>query len=154
YRVWVSEVMLQQTTVAAVARRYEGFLSLFPDLASLAPAREDAVLAARSGLGYYARARNLRNAARRNLLENDGRVPSDPGRLRRLPGFGDYPAAAVAAIAYGSRRPAADANVTRVLSRLYGITGTAGTKSHREAVKSRAAGLMSWGHPGRVIASL
>jgi A/G-specific adenine glycosylase len=154
YRVWISEVMLQQTTVAAVARRYEEFLSRFPDLVSLARAREDAVLSAWSGLGYYSRARNLRRAAIRVLREYGGSLPRDPDQLRRLPGFGEYTSAAVAAIAYGSRLPAADANVTRVLSRLYGIPGMAGTKPHREAVRDRVAALMSEGMPGRLIASL
>ena len=78
YRIWISEVMLQQTTVSAVRGRYEAFLSRFPDLPSLARAREDSVLSAWSGLGYYARARNLRRAARRILQKHGGRIPRDP----------------------------------------------------------------------------
>jgi len=154
YRIWVSEVMLQQTTFSAVAARYDSFLSRFPDVGSLARAREDSVLSAWSGLGYYRRARNLRLAAKRILREHRGVMPSDPEQLRRLPGFGDYTAAAVAALAFASRRPAADANVTRVVSRLYGIEGIAGTKRHREAVLSRTAALLSSGDPGRMTAAL
>ena len=154
YRIWVSEVMLAQTTVAAVAGRYERFLTRFPDLASLARAREESVLAAWSGLGYYARARNLRLAARRIVREHGGRFPHDPEVLRRLPGFGEYTAAAVPALAFGSRAPAADANVTRVLSRIYGIQGRAGTGAHRDAVRARAAAFLSSGDPGETTAAL
>ncbi len=154
YRIWVSEVMLQQTTVAAVRGRYEKFLSRFPDLASLARSREDSVLSAWSGLGYYARARNLRRAASRILREHGGRFPRDPAQLRRLPGFGEYTVAAVAGLAFGSRLPAADANVTRVLSRLDALEGTAGAKAHREAVRSRAGLLLSKGPSGRLTAAL
>jgi A/G-specific adenine glycosylase len=125
YRVWVSEIMLQQTTVEAVRRRYDSFLARFPSLPSLARAREDSVLAAWSGLGYYARARNLRRAAREILRRHGGVFPRDPRALRRLPGFGDYTAAAVASLAFGVRAPAADANVTRVISRLFAIAGLA-----------------------------
>jgi len=146
--------MLQQTTFGAVAPRFEGFLTRFPDLGSLARAREDSVLAAWSGLGYYRRARNLRAAARKIVREHGGEFPRDPVMLRRLPGFGEYTAAAVAALAFGSRRPAADANVTRVLSRLYGIEGVAGTKEHREAVAARAEALLASGDPGRMTAAL
>jgi A/G-specific adenine glycosylase len=154
YRVWVSEVMLAQTTVAAVKERYEPFLERFPDLPSLARAREESVLAAWSGLGYYARARNLRRAAGRILREHGGVLPRDPASLRRLPGFGEYTAAAVACLAFGSRVPAADANVTRVLSRLFAIGGTAGKKKHRAAVAFYARQLLSSGPPGRLTATL
>jgi len=154
YRVWVSEVMLQQTTVAAVKERYGPFLERFPDLPSLARAREESVLAAWSGLGYYARARNLRRAAGRILREHGGILPRDPSALSRLPGFGEYTAAAVACLAFGKRQPAADANVTRVLSRLFAIGGTAGKKKNRAAVLFNAGRLLSSGPPGRLIATL
>ena len=146
--------MLQQTTVSAVRGRYEAFLSRFPDLPSLARAREDSVLSAWSGLGYYARARNLRRAARRILQKHGGRIPRDPAGLRRLPGFGEYTAAAVACLAFGARHPAADANVTRVLSRLYGIEGMAGARDHREAVREHAARLLPRANPGRLTAAM
>lgn len=154
YRIWVSEVMLQQTTVGAVRGRYERFLARFPDLTALARAREDSVLAAWSGLGYYARARNLHRAARRMLREHEGRVPRDAALLRRLPGFGDYTAAAVACLAFGSREPAADANVTRVLSRLFAIGGIAGRSIHRAAVEREARRLLSSGPPARLTAAV
>jgi A/G-specific adenine glycosylase len=146
--------MLQQTTVAAVRRRFERFLARFPDLPALARARENSVLAAWSGLGYYARARNLHRAAGRILREHGGRIPRDPLLLRRLPGFGNYTAAAVACLAFGSREPAADANVTRVLSRLFAIPGTAGGRAHRAAVELRARSLLSSGPPERLTAAL
>jgi A/G-specific adenine glycosylase len=154
YRVWVSEIMLQQTTVEAVRRRYDSFLERFPSLFSLARAREDSVLAAWSGLGYYARARNLRRAAREVLLRHGGVFPRDPRVLRRLPGFGDYTAAAVAALAFGARAPAADANVTRVISRLFAITGPAGSARHRGRVLEQVEGLLARGRPGDLTAAL
>jgi len=146
--------MLQQTTVEAVRRRYAPFLRRFPDVGSLARAREDAVLAAWSGLGYYARARNLRKAARKIVSRHGGSVPSDPTVLRRLPGFGEYMSSAVAAIAFGRREPAADANVTRVVSRLFAVPGRAGTARHRAAVLARASEILSDSRPGETIAAL
>ena len=146
--------MLQQTTVAAVRGKYERFLARFPNLPALARAREESVLAAWSGLGYYARARNLHRAARRVQREHGGRIPRDPAVLRRLPGFGDYTAAAVACLAFGSRGPAADANVTRVFSRLFAIRGVAGRKKHRAAVERQARSLLSSGPPARLTAAL
>jgi A/G-specific adenine glycosylase len=146
--------MLQQTTVAAVRGRYDAFLARFPDVATLARASEERVLAAWSGLGYYARARNLRAAARRIVAAHGGRVPSDPEALRALPGFGEYMAAAVASLAFGARVPAADANVTRVLSRLFAIPGMAGTRAHSERVRRRAATLLPATRPGDITAAL
>jgi A/G-specific adenine glycosylase len=146
--------MLQQTTVAAVRERFGPFLERFPDLSSLARAREERVLAAWSGLGYYARARNLRRAAGRIVREHGGVYPRDPAALSGLPGFGEYTAAAVACLAFGSRHPAADANVTRVLSRLFAIGGTAGKKKNRAAVLFHAGRLLSSGPPGRLTATL
>ena len=150
YRIWVSEVMLQQTTVATVRGRYEGFLSRFPNLPALARAHEESVLAAWSGLGYYARARNLRSAAREVLREHGGRLPRDPAVLRALPGFGDYTAAAVACLAFGARVPAADANVTRALSRLFAIRGS----SQRAEVLGHARELLASGPPRDLMAAL
>ena len=135
--------MLQQTTVGAVRSRYEAFLARFPDLAALARARPETVLAAWSGLGYYARARNLHTAARQILRDHAGRLPRDPAALRELAGFGDYMAAAVACLAFGARVPAVDANVTRVLSRLFAIDGVAGTRAHAEKVRIHAAALLA-----------
>jgi len=153
YRVWVSEVMLQQTTVAAVAARYDAFLTRFPDVAALARAREESVLAAWSGLGYYARARNLRRAAREIVAHHRGRLPADPAKLRELPGFGDYIAAAVASIAFGVHAPAAEANVTRVLCRLHRIADAPG-KTRERRVLALAAGLLPPERPGDATAAL
>lgn len=146
--------MLQQTTVAAVLNRYEGFLSRFPDVPALARAREESVLAAWSGLGYYARARNLRRAARELVRHHGGRLPEDVSALRRLPGFGDYTAAAVASLAFGARLPAADANVTRVLSRLFAIEGLSGSRAHVEAVLDAARKLLPLRRAGDLTAAL
>jgi len=139
YRIWVSEVMLQQTTVQAVVPRYDAFLARFPTVASLARAREQSVLAAWSGLGYYARARNLHRAARAIVREHGGRLPRSAEALRALPGFGEYTAAAVASLAFGESVPAAEANVTRVLSRVYAIPGVTGSRVHEKEVRRRAA---------------
>ncbi|HKD20226.1 MAG TPA: NUDIX domain-containing protein [Thermoanaerobaculia bacterium] len=146
--------MLQQTTVGAVRGRYEAFLERFPDLRSLARAREDDVLAAWSGLGYYARARHLRLAAREIAGPLGGVWPRRPEELRRLPGFGEYMAAAVSALAFGRRSPAADANVTRVLCRLDAIGRPAGSRGQAEAVRAFASGLLARGRPGDVMAAL
>ncbi|MGE5275867.1 MAG: A/G-specific adenine glycosylase [Acidobacteriota bacterium] len=154
YRIWVSEIMLQQTTVEAVRRRYPAFLARFPNVASLARAREDSVLAAWSGLGYYARARNLKRAAREILRRHAGSLPREPEALRRLPGFGEYTAAAVASLAYGVRAPAADANVTRVVSRLHAIPGRADSRRHRSEVLERVGRMLVSGRPGDLTAAL
>lgn len=118
YRVWVSEVMLQQTRVEVVVPAYERFLRSFPDLRALARADEDAVLAAWSGLGYYRRARSLRAAARLLVERGEWAFPRDPVAARALPGVGDYTLAAVLSIAFDEPLAAVDGNVVRVLSRL------------------------------------
>ena len=118
YRIWISEVMLQQTQVSTVVPYYLKFLARFPSLASLAEAQEEAVLAAWSGLGYYRRARNLHAAARRIRAEHDGKMPRDVTLLRTLPGIGRYTAGALASIAFDLPQPALDGNAERVLARL------------------------------------
>ena len=121
YRVWLSEVMLQQTQVAAVIPYFEKFTTRWPDFASLAAAPDAEVMSAWAGLGYYARARNLLAAARAVAGEHGGRLPADEVALRRLPGFGAYTAAAVAAIAFGRRAVVVDGNVERVVTRLFAL---------------------------------
>ncbi|MCL6545947.1 MAG: A/G-specific adenine glycosylase [Bryobacteraceae bacterium] len=116
YRIWVSEIMLQQTRVAAVIPYYERFLERFPDVRALASAEESEVLALWSGLGYYSRARNLLRAAR--MIHESERFPRSYEELRALPGVGVYTAAAIASIAFGEPRAVVDGNVRRVLSRL------------------------------------
>jgi A/G-specific adenine glycosylase len=116
YRIWVSEIMLQQTRAQAVVPYYERFLKRFPDVAALAAAGEDEVLSLWSGLGYYSRARNLRRAAR--LIAASGGFPSDYDVLLALPGVGDYTAAAIASIAFHLPYAVLDGNVLRVAARI------------------------------------
>ena len=120
YRVWLSEIMLQQTSVAAVRRYFEAFTRAWPTVESLAAADEGAVMAAWAGLGYYARARNL-IACARAVAAAGGTFPSDEAGLRALPGIGAYTAAAVTAIAFGRRAVVVDANVERVVARLFAL---------------------------------
>ena len=120
YRVWLSEIMLQQTTVAAVIPYYERFLRLFPTVQALAEAGDEAVMSAWAGLGYYARARNL-HACAKAVVSLGGVFPSTVDGLRGLPGIGAYTANAVAAIAFGVPVVPVDGNVERVTSRLFGI---------------------------------
>jgi A/G-specific adenine glycosylase len=120
YRIWVSEVMLQQTRVAVVIERYQRFLQRFPTASDLERAKESSVLAEWSGLGYYRRARNLHAAARIVARQLKGEFPGTSDALRKLPGVGRYTAAAVASIAYGEPIAVVDGNVERVLWRLLG----------------------------------
>jgi A/G-specific adenine glycosylase len=126
YRIWLSEIMLQQTQVSAVIPYYERFLGRFPDVAALATAPLDDVLAFWSGLGYYARARNLHAAARIVMGEHAGRFPQTPDALATLPGIGRSTAAAIAVFAFGARAAILDGNVKRVLARWRGIGGWSG----------------------------
>jgi A/G-specific adenine glycosylase len=121
YRVWLSEVMLQQTTVAAVTGYYERFLRRWPDVAALAAAEDAAVMAEWAGLGYYARARNLLRCARAVAGGHGGRFPDTEAGLRDLPGIGPYTAAAVAAIAFDRPAVVVDGNVERVMARLHAV---------------------------------
>ncbi|MGA3372408.1 MAG: A/G-specific adenine glycosylase [Terracidiphilus sp.] len=120
YAIWVAEIMLQQTRVAAVVERYQAFLKRFPTLLSLALADEQEVLAAWSGLGYYRRARMLHKAAQLVANQHQGNLPRTAAELRLLPGIGAYTAAAVASIAYGEHAAVVDGNVERVLCRIEG----------------------------------
>src|SRR5271167_2599654 len=120
YRVWVSEIMLQQTRVAAVLYHYARFLQRFPTVQALASAREQSVLALWSGLGYYHRARRLHQAAKVIIRERKGEFPRSAEAWRELPGIGRYTAAAIASIAFGERVAVVDGNVERVLKRLFG----------------------------------
>lgn len=121
YAVWLSEIMLQQTTVAAVKPYYAKFLARWPTVADLAAAPADEVMKAWAGLGYYSRARNLHAAAQAVAREHGGRFPETEAGLRALPGVGPYTAAAIAAIAFGRRAVVVDGNVERVVARLYCI---------------------------------
>ncbi|MGD9868224.1 MAG: A/G-specific adenine glycosylase [Hyphomicrobiales bacterium] len=121
YRVWLSEIMLQQTTVKAVAPYFEAFLRRWPDVAALAAAPLDDILAAWAGLGYYTRARKLHECARAVVQRHGGRFPSTEAGLLELPGIGPYTAAAMAAIAFGRPATVVDGNVERVVSRLFAV---------------------------------
>ncbi|WP_018239059.1 A/G-specific adenine glycosylase [Ensifer sp. BR816] len=121
YRIWLSEVMLQQTTVQAVKAYFDKFLTLWPKVEDLAAAETEEVMKAWAGLGYYARARNLKKCAQAVAYEHGGRFPDTEEGLKALPGIGDYTAAAIAAIAFNRQSAVLDGNVERVISRLYAI---------------------------------
>lgn len=148
YRVWVSEVMLQQTQVTTVIPYYQGFLEAFPNVERLARASLEDVLRVWQGLGYYARARNLHAAARRIVDEFEGRLPAAYDQLRRLPGFGDYTAGAVASIAFGEVRAAVDGNVRRVLARLLAFTEDGSRGDGRRRIQGAAQALVPASRPG------
>jgi A/G-specific adenine glycosylase len=129
YAVWVSEIMLQQTQVATVLERYPRFMKRFPTVISLATAPIDDVLAEWAGLGYYSRARNLHACAKQVIEEFGGKFPSDPTLLEQLKGIGRSTAGAIAAFAFHERAPILDANVKRILARLFGIVGAVQDKA-------------------------
>ena len=141
YRTWVSEVMLQQTRVAAVLDHYARFLRLFPTIIALALAPEREVLAAWSGLGYYRRARMLHKAAQFLMKERGGQIPETSAELKTLPGIGDYTCAAIASIAFGESMAVVDGNVERVLLRVTGYPSTPATAA-RTFVCAQAAALV------------
>ncbi len=120
YRVWLSEVLLQQTTATAATPYYQAFIAKWPRVEDLAAAAPEAVISAFAGLGYYSRARNL-HACAREITQRGGRFPSRESELRALPGVGDYTAAAIAAIAFGRQAAPVDGNIARILSRLLAI---------------------------------
>jgi A/G-specific adenine glycosylase len=129
YRIWVSEIMLQQTQVSTVLGYYDRFLGRFPDVGALAAAPLDDVLRAWSGLGYYTRARNLHACARAVVARHGGVFPAAPQALEALPGIGRSTAAAIAAFAHGVRAPILDGNVRRVLARAFGVEGFPGERA-------------------------
>ncbi len=153
WAIWLSETVLQQTTVAAGAPRFEGLLALFPTVEALASAGERELLAAWSGLGYYARARNLHRAARL-VAELGGGVPRTVEELRALPGVGPYTAAAVASLAFGTPVPLVDGNVSRVLSRVGAIPGDGRTGASGAAVARAAEAFLDRRRPAEHNESL
>lgn len=144
YKVWVSEIMLQQTQVETVIPYFERFMQRFPDLASLAEAEESEVLQHWEGLGYYSRARNLHKAARVILNDYDGQIPADTTALKSLPGIGAYTAGAIASIAFGAAEPALDANIRRVTIRLLDLHEPPGSKTDRKLWEFARQILPSW----------
>ncbi len=142
YRVWLSEIMLQQTQVAAVIPYYQRFLQKFPQLIDLASASSEEVMALWSGLGYYTRARNLHQCAKQIVLQYKGVFPSDPELLQALPGIGRSTAAAIAAFSYGTRAAILDGNVKRVFARVFGVEGYPGSKVIEDDLWLRASALI------------
>jgi A/G-specific adenine glycosylase len=138
YRVWVSEVMLQQTQVATVIPYFERFMARFPDVDALAAAAEDEVLHLWTGLGYYARARNLRACAQRLVAEHGGEFPAEIDAVTALPGIGRSTAGAILALSRGQRHPILDGNVKRVLARVFGIAGDPSSAAVLAAMWARA----------------
>ncbi|MCU0842142.1 MAG: A/G-specific adenine glycosylase [Thiobacillaceae bacterium] len=145
YAIWVSEIMLQQTQVETVIPYYRRFLARFPDIAALAAAPPDEVLALWSGLGYYARGRNLHAAARLIVERHGGAFPRRHEDILALPGIGRSTAAAIAAFAYGERRAILDGNVKRVLARVFGVEGWPGERAVEDRLWALAEDLL----PGR-----
>ena len=142
YRVWLSEIMLQQTQVATVIPYYQRFVASFPNIAALAAATEDQVLAHWSGLGYYARGRNLHKAAQIIMEKYRGEFPRELEQILELPGIGRSTAAAICALAFHERRAILDGNVKRVLARYCGIEGWAGNKKVEEKLWQQAEALL------------
>jgi A/G-specific adenine glycosylase len=145
YRVWLSEILLQQTTAAAAAPYYARFLERWPRVEALAAASLDEVIEAFAGLGYYARARNL-HACAEEIARRGGRFPDSEAALRALPGVGAYTAAAVAAIAFGEKVAAVDGNVARIMARLVALP--APLPKARAAIAAAAAALVPADRPG------
>src|SRR5262245_38334735 len=142
YAIWISEAMLQQTRVEAVIPRYEAFLARLPDVAALAAAGEAEVLALWSGLGYYARARALRDAARAIVQRHAGVLPRTRAAWLELPGVGPYTAGAVLSIAFSASEPLVDGNVQRVLARLFALEEWQGSKALSEGCWELARALV------------
>lgn len=148
YRVWLSEIMLQQTRVAAAIPYYERFLGRFPDVRALANAPEEEVLRLWAGLGYYSRARNLQKAARQIVDEHNSRFPDAAEKALALPGIGQYTAAAILSIAYGKKLAVLDGNVARVLARLGAIRGDLRNASRWQQLQKTADTLLAPRAPG------
>ena len=148
YRIWISEIMLQQTRAETVVSYYERFLARYPTVQDLASAPEEELLKAWEGLGYYSRARSLQKAAKEIVARYGGQLPADLEKLRALPGIGDYTAGAIASIAFGIPAAAVDGNVERVLCRWDAITDEVGTPAVRRQIAARAQALVPPDRPG------
>jgi A/G-specific adenine glycosylase len=142
YRVWLSEIMLQQTQVGTVIPYYERFLNTFPTIAKLAAAPDDQVMQHWAGLGYYARARNLHRAAKQIVELHDGIFPMDFDDIHALPGIGRSTAAAISAFAFGERRAILDGNVKRVFARHFGVEGDVKSKVIEDALWTKAESIL------------
>ena len=154
YKIWVSEVILQQTRVQQGLDYYHKFLQIFPDVKSLAQAAEDEVLKVWQGLGYYSRARNMHQAAKTILSEHNGIFPDDYHSIRNLKGIGDYTAAAIASISFGLPYAVVDGNVFRVLSRLFGISTPIDSSAGKKEFYNLAQMMLDTNRPGEFNQSL
>jgi A/G-specific adenine glycosylase len=143
YRIWLSEIMLQQTRVVAVIPYYERFLARFPEVRVLAEAPEEEVLRLWSGLGYYSRARNLQAAAKQIVMKHNGEFPHDPDAVLALPGVGPYTVAAILSIAYGARLAVLDGNVARVIARIEAVHGDLREGRRWQALQTSADRLLA-----------
>ncbi|MEN0016419.1 MAG: A/G-specific adenine glycosylase [Bacteroidota bacterium] len=149
YKIWISEVILQQTRVRQAIPYYEKFIDQYPNLQTLATAPEAAVLRAWQGLGYYTRARNLHACAQIIFHQYNNIFPNNYLTLRKLPGLGPYTAAAIASIAFGEAVPVVDGNVYRVLARIFGLTENISTPQGQRAFHKLAQSLLDIQNPGR-----
>lgn len=145
YEVWISEIMLQQTRMERGVEYFTRWMKRFPDIQSLAAASEDEVLRLWEGLGYYSRARHILSAARLVMKEHNGVFPSAPAQIRALPGIGPYTAGAVASIAFGEKLPCIDANVERVISRIFNIATPVKQEPAASKIRSLALTLVPEG---------
>ncbi len=148
YRIWLSEIMLQQTRVAAAIPYFERFLERFPDVRALAAAPQEEILRAWSGLGYYSRARNLQRAAQQIVAKHDGQFPARLEDALALPGIGNYTAAAILSIAFGEKQAVLDGNVARVLARLGAIRGDLRASHRWQELQETADRLLDPESPG------
>jgi len=148
YRIWLSEIMLQQTRVAAVIPYYETFVERFPNVRALADAQDEEVLRLWAGLGYYSRARNLQKAAREIVAKHDARFPDTRAEALELPGIGDYTAAAILSIAYGKKLAVLDGNVARVMARLNAVSGALRNGNRWRKLQDSANTLLATRAPG------
>ena len=148
YRVWISEIMLQQTRVEAVKPYFERFMNAFPDVKALAEADDDYLMKMWEGLGYYNRARNLKAAAVMVMEEFNGQIPAEKEELLKLPGIGSYTAGAISSIAYGIPNPAVDGNVLRVISRITESTEDISKQSVRKKIEQQLQQIMPSECPG------
>ena len=146
YQVWISEIMLQQTQVKTMLPYFHRWMARFPDAASIAKTPEDEILRSWEGLGYYARARNIRKAAQMMVTEYGGEVPGDFDSVRKLPGIGRYTAGAIMSVAFNADYPAPDANAGRILARVFDIAHPSGSKEFTETVWRAASNILP---PGR-----
>src|SRR5439155_23433381 len=148
YAIIVAEVLLQRTRMASGVPYYERFMARFPTVEQLAAAREEEVLKAWEGLGFYGRARNLHRAAKAVVVDHGGRIPARYSELRELPGIGDYTAGAVASIAFGERVPAVDGNAIRVRARVFRLRGNLTRGDARRRLMGIAGDLVPPEEPG------